>query len=364
MRTDQTAPLLLTASIGESGTPLPISIRQDDDAAEDTVTEQTTWEGGWMRQPLKGVPTIFGEPITNGMVLATIAVLLAVLAGILYALYRKKQQPAQRETTAVDAEPSVFEDTTPVSSPDGICVAYHQDIGARRDQQDSCVYADPALSRTKGMLAVVADGMGGLANGKAVSSLLVRVFDEGFRRAPENYDAGELLLRLAASANAQVSRQFHADRQSGSTLVAALIKNGYLHFLSVGDSRIYLYRAGGLIQLTREHVFREELALRVVNHSAAAVQLRQDSQASSLTSFFGDSSICALDRNATGIKLVAGDKIMLASDGVFGTLSDAQLESALSGDVRTAADAIGAMIRAANRPGQDNNTAIILEYRG
>lgn len=55
---------------------------------------------------------------------------------------------------------------------------------------------------------------------------------------------------------------------------------------------------------------------------------------------------------------------MLASDGVFGTLSDAQLESALSGDVRTAADAIGAMIRAANRHGQDNNTAVILEYRG
>lgn len=363
MRADQSAPLLLTASIGDSGTPLPISIRQDDGAAEDTVIEQTTWEGGWMRQPLKGVPTIFGEPITNGIVLAGIVLLLAVLAGILYALHRKKE-PAQRETTAVDAETAVFEDTMPVSSSDAICVAYHQDIGARRDQQDSCVYADPACSREKGMLAVVADGMGGLANGKAVSSLLVRVFDEGFRRAPENYDAGELLLRLAATANTQVSRQFHADRQSGSTLVAALIKNGYLHFLSVGDSRIYLYRAGGLIQLTREHVFREELALRVVNQTAAVVQLRQDSQAGSLTSFFGDSSICALDRNATGIKLIAGDKILLASDGVFGTLSDAQLESALSGDVRTAADTIGAMIRAANKPGQDNNTAVILEYRG
>ena len=80
MRADQTAPLLLTASIGDSGTPLPISIRQDDGAAEETVIEQTTWEGGWMRQPLKGVPTIFGEPITNGI----------VLAGITMGLFDKK----------------------------------------------------------------------------------------------------------------------------------------------------------------------------------------------------------------------------------------------------------------------------------
>lgn len=316
---------------------------------------------GWVLDPIVWKDKTYY--LTKGIVLVIVLLLLVAAAcvALVYLCRKKHSGAAQPELrTQVPGEPELPE------TPDGGCIraAYHQDIGAREDQQDSFTYSDPAHSREKGMLAVVADGMGGLANGAAVSSTIVRVFDEGFRRAPAAYDGAELLLNLAGTANTQVRQLLRGRTRSGSTLVATLIRDGRLYFVSVGDSRIYLWRGGALLQLTREQVYREELALRVLNRTAQTAALRQDRQAGSLTSYFGETSISALDRNAEGIKLVAGDRILLASDGVFGTLGEQQLAELLSGDVHDAADGIGEQIRAADRPYQDNNTAVILEYLG
>lgn len=319
-----------------------------DVAAEPTAQTQTV---PWISQPFGYLPAIGAYAVTNAMVLAALGVVLALLAAVLLAARKKKAVPQKTEAA-------------PPAPPKGIRAAYHQHIGARKDQQDSCTYSDPALYSQQGMLAVVADGMGGLANGRAVSAALVRVFDEGFYRANPQCSGADLLLELAVRANSQINQMLRGQERSGSTLVAAVIRNGYLHFLTVGDSRIYLCRGGGLIQLNREHIFQEELAVNAVNQAAPLQQVRSDRQAHALTSYFGIGRIPYLDRNDEGIKLKEGDRILLASDGVFGTLKAAQLEEALSGDVQEAANQIGEMIRAADKPYQDNNTAVILEYLG
>ena len=314
----------------------------------------------WISQPFGYLPAIGPYPVTNAMVLAALGVVLALLAAVLLAARKKKAVP--QKTEAVPPEPVTV--AAPPAPPKGIRAAYHQHIGARKDQQDSCTYSDPALYSQQGMLAVVADGMGGLANGRAVSAALVRIFDEGFHRANPQCSGADLLLELAARANSQINQMLRGQERSGSTLAAAVIRNGYLHFLTVGDSRIYLCRGGGLIQLNREHIFQEELAVQAVNQAAPLQQVRSDRQAHALTSYFGIGRIPYLDRNDEGIKLKEGDRLLLASDGVFGTLNAAQLEEALSGDVQEAAAKIGDMIRAADKPYQDNNTAVILEYLG
>lgn len=333
-----------------------------------TEIEGETETTPWISQPFGYLPTVGGISVTNGMVLAALGVILALLAVLLLSTRKKKSSDAKKESPAQEPprqDPTIpvtpVTPVTPVVSR-GIRAAYHQHIGARNDQQDSCTYSDPALYLQRGMLAVVADGMGGLANGKAVSSTLVRIYDEGFQRAHPQQNSADLLLELAVRANAQINRMLQGKERSGSTLVAALVKNGYLHFLTVGDSRIYLYRGGALIQLNREHIYQEELAVKAVNRAVPLNQVREDRQASSLTSYFGIGRIPALDRNDEGIKLINGDRILLASDGVFGTLSAAQLESALAKNVNDAATMIGDMIRAADKPYQDNNTAVILEY--
>ena len=314
----------------------------------------------WISQPFGYLPAIGGYPVTNAMVLATLGLILAMLAAVLLAVRKKKSVP--QKTQQAPLEPVSAENT--LAPMKGIRAAYHQNIGARQDQQDSCTYSDPALYLQQGILAVVADGMGGLANGKAVSATLVRIFEEGFRQSNPQYGGADLLLELAVRANSQINQMLMRQDRSGSTLVAAIVRKGYLHFLAVGDSRIYLCRGGALIQLNREHIFREELAVKAVNQAVPMNQVWSDRQAHALTSYFGIGRIPHLDRNIEGIKLKEGDRILLASDGVFSTLTATQLEAALSGDVQDAANRIGDMIRAADKPYQDNNTAVILEYLG
>ena len=275
---------------------------------------------------------------------------------------QKQGSPKQEKTTSTGEITVVG---NPADAPKAaVAAAYFQDIGARDDQQDSYGMTDIGQYGQYGVMAVVADGMGGLANGKAVSSALVRTFVEGFGVVAAYARCSDALLDLAIRANEQINRMLQGQERSGSTLVTALIKNGMLYFLTVGDSRLYLYRGGALLQLNREHIYQEELAVKAVNRQVSIQQVSGDRQSQSLTSYFGIGKIPCVDRNHEGIKLLPGDRLLLSSDGVFGTLSVEQMEQALSLPLQEAAQTMGKMVRDAEKPYQDNNTGLILEYQG
>lgn len=284
------------------------------------------------------------------MALAVMAVL------VFFAVKKKKSGKTQIHRKQDTQEPGT-------ASESGILAAAHQHIGTREDQQDSYGVSEPGDYACKGVVAVVADGMGGLANGRAVSSALVRSMLDGFANASSQQNAADFLLEQAVRANMGVNQMLRGQERSGSTLVSCVIREGKLHFLTVGDSRIYLYRGGALIQLNREHIYQEELAVKAVNQGASLQQVRSDRQAHALTSYFGIGRIPSIDRNDEPVKLLNGDKILLASDGVFGTLSQEQMEQAMAQSVTMAARTMGEQILDAKRVHQDNNTAVILEYR-
>lgn len=290
--------------------------------------------------------------------LVILAVLVLAVGIAVVKLRGKKKSTTQIQEPVVD-----FAEAEGTIAQPRILAAAHQHIGAREDQQDSYGVSEPNAYPEKGVIAVVADGMGGLANGRAVSSALVRSLLEGYANASPRQNGADLLLEQAVRANAGVNQMLRGQERSGSTLVSCVIRDGKLHFLTVGDSRIYLYRGGALIQLNREHIYQEELAVQSVNQQCALQQVRGDRQAHALTSYFGIGRMPAIDRNDEGLKLLDRDKILLASDGVFGTLTQEQMEAALAQDVKEAAKTMGEQIRAANRAHQDNNTAVVLEYR-
>jgi len=300
------------------------------------------------------IPAVLHSPWLFA-ILGAAVILLALAAWLLW-----KRKPA---AAPIPSEP---ESAAPpeVPLPQGISTALIQGIGAREEQQDSWRVSNPAQYAERGLLAVVADGMGGLKNGKAVSELLVRCCQERFHSHLPQADPADQLLDIAFSANDQVNRMLRGQERSGSTLVAALVKNGYLSYLTVGDSHLYLCRGGGLLLLNREHVFSEELALRAVNGSTGMQQVKTDPQSKSLTSYFGLGQLRHLDRCCERVKLIEGDRILLCSDGVFGTLSQEQMEQALQQPGQAAAEALHDMVEAAGRPYQDNYTAVILDYLG
>lgn len=310
-----------------------------------------------------GLPAFFYYIHSSYLYTLAILAVVAVVVLVIWKLRgREKTSDPQTTRTGVQEVAELASEEGSLANP-RIYAAAHQHIGSRSDQQDSYGVSEPAAYGQQGVIAIVADGMGGLSNGRAVSSALVRALLEGFRASDPGMNAADLLLEQAVRANAGVNQMLRGQERSGSTLVSAVIRNGCLNFLTVGDSRIYLYRGGALIQLNREHIYQEELATRAVNQENSLQQVRGDRQAHSLTSYFGIGRLPYIDRNDEGLRLVNGDKILLASDGVFGTLSQAQLEAALALDVNAAAKTMGELIRQANRPHQDNNTAVVLEYR-
>ena len=104
--------------------------------------------------------------------------------------------------------------------------------GARSSQQDSFSVSQAELYPSHGLLAAVADGMGGLADGDRVSQEAVRAVMSSFLELPRGEAPQTGLLRLLADANGAVNRLLGFDRlgQCGSTLLLGLVRDGAFHF--------------------------------------------------------------------------------------------------------------------------------------
>ena len=310
--------------------------------------------------------------------LVALGVVLAVLVALIYTSMKKKdkkevagesmeKQEMGLEVGTVETLGTTEQGNEMVSSDVfPFAVGKLHEIGAREDQQDSfgsSDLSDIGTYQRKGFLSVVADGMGGLSNGGAVSSAAVCTCLDVFYAMPEHKSTPDMLLEMAAACNNRINQMLSGQR-SGSTLVSAIVRDGYLYFLTIGDSHIYLYRNGTLILLNREHIYKEELALQVVNGMLPVEKANYDAQAKSLTSYLGAGKITHLDRNQEGIKLLPKDRIILSSDGVFGTLTPEQMEEALKLPIAESAVKMRDMIEGIAKKHQDNYTALILEYLG
>lgn len=242
----------------------------------------------------------------------------------------------------------------------GLLAAVIHELGARDDQQDAlCMTGLEAPER--GVLAAVADGMGGLVNSGQVSRGLIDALREGFPPTDEAPPARQLQL-LFRQALAQVeNRQKGQTVQSGSTLVMGLITEDGLSWLSVGDSRIYLWRGGGLIQLNRDHDFSHDLTLLALQGDMTLQEADQDPRRESLTSFIGRGFPRKVEWNPEPVFLCPGDKVVLMSDGIYRALSQEKMARCLQGNASRAACALRAAVAEKELPQQDNFTAVILE---
>src|SRR5262245_59860343 len=147
------------------------------------------------------------------------------------------------------------------------------DVGRVRDGNEDSFLVDERLH-----LFVVADGMGGHAAGEVASLLAVHSLQqtlqaemaliERFEAAVGGVDRREILRllelgvqRACAEVYAEAQRDL-ARRGMGTTLVALLILGSRGFLAHVGDSRIYLVRAGAVHQLTQDHSLINELLKR------------------------------------------------------------------------------------------------------
>ncbi|MGH9675144.1 MAG: PP2C family protein-serine/threonine phosphatase [Bryobacteraceae bacterium] len=243
-------------------------------------------------------------------------------------------------------------------------VANAQHIGTRQNQQDAFGCSDlhdANLRSHGGVLAIVADGMGGLAHGDLASKLAVKVFLEAYRSKAPSEMITESLERSVYAANEAVwmmAAQAGVAGDVGTTLVAAAFFESALYWASVGDSALFLLRDGRLSQLTTSHVYAHDLDARQARGEITAEQALGDPQREALTSYVGKRELRLVDRNLHPFTLQVGDRVLLATDGLFKTVPEQEIAEVMSGEGERAAEALVERTLARQREHQDNVTAL------
>jgi len=243
------------------------------------------------------------------------------------------------------------------------------DVGKVRDHNEDNFLVDKKLS-----LFIVADGMGGHAAGEVASAIAVRTVHEEIKREKElldDYAAGatgaskvtpkdvvallEHAVQRACSKIHEEARVDPAKRGMGTTLSALLVVGHQGFIAHVGDSRIYLARGARIQQVTEDHTVYNELIKR---GKLTREQIEKVQQKNAITRAVGVYERVEVDTLV--IELIAGDILVLASDGLHGYLEtpeDLREPLSLEGD-----ESVKALIALANeRGGKDNITTLVVK---
>ena len=215
---------------------------------------------------------------------------------------------------------------------------------------------DALLVATRLGLFVVADGMGGHRAGEVASALAVKVVEESIAAREEpGGDELEYAVRLAND-RVYAASESQADYAGmGTTIVAALVSGAQVIFASVGDSRLYRWRAGALTQLTRDDSWVERM-LQQEGLSPADVQ--QHPMRHVLTEVVGVRT--GLDPQASSFSWIEGDVLLLCSDGLHGAVTSERLQDWLGSGGEVAKITTGLVREALARGASDNVTAVVV----
>ncbi len=207
-----------------------------------------------------------------------------------------------------------------------------------------------------GVLAVVADGMGGHRSGEVASQKAVEVMRREL--TPARTYAPTTIARAVRAANLEVFHHAaeHPEHSGmGTTLTSVLIDDQVGLVAHVGDSRAYLIRADDIYQLTYDHSW---VADRVRQGILSKTEAEQHRWRNVITNTLGAAPEIKLDIRYFPVE--AGDQLLLCSDGVSMLLNEEVLAATISQNPPQAA--AEELLRQADARGSpDNITAVVLE---
>jgi serine/threonine protein phosphatase PrpC len=227
--------------------------------------------------------------------------------------------------------------------------------GGREKNEDRMGYC---YTRESGLF-VLADGMGGHPEGEVAAQLALQTISALYQKEarPVVGDVTEFLATALTAAHHQIIR--YASEKGmldtpRTTLVAAVVQAGSATWVHCGDSRLYVVRDGELLTRTRDHSYLEQ-------QSAGVIRMDRINR-NILFTCLGSPTKPVFD--VTGpIVLQQGDKILLCSDGLWGSINDVDIVRHLS--TQSVSDAVPDLVELALRNGgdhSDNVTVIAFEW--
>lgn len=221
------------------------------------------------------------------------------------------------------------------------------EAGAKASNDDSCGIRIPEdiLLTTKGVAAVIADGMSGSEGGREAADACVQGFLSDYFSTPDSWTVETSGEKILGALNRWLYGQGHQlyDTPKGmvTTLSALVIKSTTAYLFHVGDTRIYRLRDGELEQLTHDH------------------RVSVGSDKTYLSRAMGIDIHLDIDFRALPVE--PGDAYLLTTDGVHDFVDDTLLKRLLVENIKTPDDGVQAIIRrAAANKSHDNLSAQIL----
>ncbi|PPE65487.1 PP2C family protein-serine/threonine phosphatase [Caldimonas caldifontis] len=230
--------------------------------------------------------------------------------------------------------------------------------GGREKNEDRMGYC---YTRDSGLFAL-ADGMGGHPEGEMASQIALQTMAALFQRdaKPMLKDPIRFLHDAVIAGHHQLLR-YATERAlvdtPRTTVVACVMQNGAAYWAHCGDSRLYLIRGDKLIARTRDHSYSE---LQETLNGVVAMGERFNRNV--LFTCLGSPGKPVVD-TVGPLLLHQGDRVLLCSDGLWGTLSDQVITDQMA--TRPIADAVPELVEMALRKAgakSDNVTVLAVEW--
>ncbi len=241
----------------------------------------------------------------------------------------------------------------------GVEVSSLTDVGClRENNEDSLAYWEPledAVFARLGRLAVVADGMGGCEGGQFASRIAVETVEEIYTSSADP-DPQQRLLEGFRQAHARIQQRARENPSlhgMGTTMTAFALVGNHLYYAHIGDSRLYLLRAGKLRVITRDH----SLVSRLVETGIIrAEDADNHPQKHVLTAAVGIAEEIEPDFSPEPVALEQSDVLLLCTDGLWGQVSEPELQEALAS--QSPAEACRSLVQLAKDHGGPDNITL------
>ncbi len=215
------------------------------------------------------------------------------------------------------------------------------------------------------IVSIVADGMGGQAAGEVASKKAIDIIPRELRKnltAHLNPEGVKTVVKRAiVQANEEIMAMGAMDKDlknMGTTVVMAIWrKGGEMYVAGVGDSRCYLMRDNSITQLTTDHSLAQAL---VEAKTITAADAKEHRFKNVLWKYLGSKEV-GDGPDVAVIQVQPGDKLLLCSDGLTGSVPDEQVLSyvAQQADMQACAEGLGAL--ALELGSRDNVSSIMIE---
>lgn len=240
--------------------------------------------------------------------------------------------------------------------------------GSRDYQEDYYEICTEQFKGSNSCLVVLCDGMGGHSGGALASHIAATAFVNEFITSNKQSPSDALAKSLTEAHLAiktEVSNN-SAPPDMGTTLVAVYVSDNDIHWLSVGDSHLYLYRKGGVIKLNDDHSMAAVLDDLVEIGRLEPEEAVSDPQRNALRSYVSIDDIPLVDIQSELNYLSSKDKLILASDGLD-TIPLKDIETIIDKNKNKSPDIISSKlltaVELAGTANQDNASIVVISLR-